>query len=239
VGRLVDSEEPDILVDRNGHTVLGVEVTEYLRDRQVIGGSESRRGEATRAAVHQAILRELATRGAPPLGLGLVWRSTLDISKALGKADAKREGAALADLILSRLPPRTGGSTEITVAELASAGPDRVLTGISIQLDPRNTGSAIAWDELGPQELQPHEIQAIISEKDQRVPAYLKACPVVWLLITVEKASGDVSRSAVVSQLALVHSYSSSFSKVLLIWLAAQDQIRHGVATDEIFDLST
>jgi hypothetical protein len=209
-GEIIDSEEPDFLININDG-VLGVELTELYHE-----SSRSSRPMQAIEKLTDSIVEEACsihrTAGGPVLTVRVDFEL---LSKRLGKAQRTEMASRLAALIL-KTPVEIGGYAELeNDYDDLSTFPEEI-TRIRIQ---RNRfRSKAVWSvpraAFIPR-LDAQLVQHRIDEKNERVIAYREKSREVWLVM-VHTLHFSLASTFEYSSETLGHTYCSAFDRTFL-----------------------
>ena len=210
VGTIIDSEEPDFLIENKG-IIIGIEITdlyhEALQSVRPMQAWES----LTEQVVDEA--RAIHTfKGGPVLTV----RVEFDLGSKFGKSRRAEVASKLAELVLATNVD-VGGEVKLqNEYDDLDAFPEEI-TRIRIQRSPFR--SRPLWNApraaFIPQ-LDVGLLQERIDEKNKRAEVYRQKSPEIWLVI-VHNLSLSLASSFERSREAFQHSYRSDFNRTFML----------------------
>ena len=229
-GDLSPIESPDFLIGSD-RGKLGVEMTlfikgqdESLNRRQRVdvrpvemtlfikgqgqSGSPLRQCEAIQKRIVDAAKVEFENAFNDRLSVHLHWSRTIP-----PQGQQAVLATELARVISQKMPAEIGSTTTLDIRYDAPHALGTYVLRVSIRR--REPGSKNFWSnvEAGFIEVDASAIHKIIACKNAKVPAYLKNCDRVWLVIVAD--AEHISSSVEISQLVAASGFSSDFEKVL------------------------
>ncbi len=179
-GAIKNSERPDSLVS-DGSRVTGIETIDYVRG-QDSEGSIYRRNEILWQGIADQARREFESLRSDPLMVHFLWRS----DQQPRKAEISNLATSAATIIGRSVPKTLFKSARISHDELAGTPIQTFVSSIHVTRV-RNARQA-SWSFIGAGfvSVSVNEVRDLIASKNAKVPAYLRRCDEVWLLIVAD-----------------------------------------------------
>jgi hypothetical protein len=177
-GEVITHEHPDFLV-KTHHGRIGIELTEYVREPDEVGGSAMRAQERTEDRVLLTASRQHQSKGMPPVMVQVFW----DLHTGPARSKVRELADALVDLVERNLPE---AAHRVIIGyphpEWRFLPQEVVTLFIDRRLDlSSNQWTSVRWGLLPT--LIPAKLQKIMRKKEAKVPSYRQECQEVWLLI--------------------------------------------------------
>jgi hypothetical protein len=177
-GEVITHEHPDFLV-KTHHGRIGIELTEYVREPDEVGGSAMRAQERTEDRVLLTASRQHQSKGMPPVMVQVIW----DLHTGPARSKVRELADALVDLVERNLPE---AAHRVIIGyphpEWRFLPQEVVTLFIDRRLDlSSNQWTSVRWGLLPT--LIPAKLQKIMRKKEAKVPSYRQECQEVWLLI--------------------------------------------------------
>jgi hypothetical protein len=209
-GTILNSEEPDFLLDHQGMIKLGIEVTELYRKTK----HNRTPMQAFEKLMEQVIQRAFSIHQAKN-GPVLAVRVHLALGSKFRKSDVSELASRLAEIVFSN-PVEVGEKIDVRNDGLDLDSFPKEIVVIRINRSPFRkkalwTPTQVAFIPR----LSVTELQSRIDHKNKRVEFYKQKCEHLWLLI-VHSLPYSLASTFEDSEEALQHRYSASFERVFL-----------------------
>ncbi|HWN08618.1 MAG TPA: hypothetical protein VNO50_04990 [Pyrinomonadaceae bacterium] len=209
-GTIVDSEEPDFLVE-NGSATIGIELTEMYREAPESGRPMQASEKLTDGLVEEArSIHDL--RGGPVLTV----RAEFDLGSKFGKARRSQVASNLADLVLANCPD-IGDEVKLeNNYDDLDVFPEEI-TRIRIQRSPYRSRSL--WTAPHAAFIPSMDVgilQERIDEKNKRAAVYRKRTSEIWLVVIYNLSLSLASSFERCSE-AFQQTYRSDFDRTFML----------------------
>lgn len=208
-GEIMPSDDPlDVTLTRPDGKLLGIEVTEFVRDPSSKGSRFDAYQQLASKIASAAELTYASTSNVPVY-------VTLSFAKPLHcrARDVAGWGRQIAAAVAG-ITPLLASAVELSHenATLPAGLESAVVRRIDGLLQPHFAATHASFFD----EISPSMLQNLLSRKESRVVAYRAKCDEVWLLVFFHPMK--MSTWAELSSEAISHRYETSFDRVLLLF---------------------